>query len=48
MTKVIFIDHDGNNHQINATQSDSLMEVAISNNNPGIDADCGGLCACGT
>jgi ferredoxin, 2Fe-2S len=48
MTKVIFIDHDGNNYQINANQGDSLMEAAISNNVPGIDADCGGLCACGT
>ena len=48
MTKVIFIDHNGNNYQINANQGDSLMEVAISNNVSGIDADCGGLCACGT
>jgi 2Fe-2S ferredoxin len=48
MTKVIFIDHEGNNYQINANQGDSLMEAAISNNVPGIDADCGGLCACGT
>ena len=48
MTKVIFIDHNGNNYQINANQGDSLMEAAISNNVPGIDADCGGLCACGT
>ena len=48
MTKVIFIDHEGNNHQVNATLGESLMEAAISNNVPSIDADCGGLCACGT
>ncbi len=48
MTKVIFTDHDGNNHQINATQGDSLMEVAISNNIPNIDADYGRICTCGT
>ena len=48
MVKVVFIEHDGNSHEVNAYTGESLMEAAVSNNVPGIDADCGGNCACGT
>ena len=48
MVKVIFIEHDGNNHEVDAYVGERLMEAAISNNVPGIDADCGGSCACAT
>ena len=48
MVKVIFIEHDGNNHEVDAYVGESLMEAAVSNNVPGIDADCGGSCACAT
>ena len=48
MVKVVFIEHDGNNHEVDAYVGENLMETAISNNVPGIDADCGGNCACAT
>jgi len=48
MTKVIFIAHDGATHEVNVAGGLSLMEAAMHNNVPGIEADCGGACACGT
>ena len=48
MVKVVFSEHDGNSHEVNAYTGESLMEAAVSNNVPGIDADCGGNCACAT
>ena len=48
MVKVVFIEHDGSNHEVSAYVGESLMEAAVSNNVPGIDADCGGNCACAT
>jgi 2Fe-2S ferredoxin len=48
MTKIIFIEHDGNTHEVEARDGNSVMETAIKNNVPGIDADCGGSCACAT
>ena len=48
MVKVVFVEHQGNQHEVNAYKGESLMEAAVSNDVPGIDADCGGNCACGT
>lgn len=48
MTQITFIDFEGTERQVDATNGDSLMEAATSNNVPGIDADCGGACACAT
>jgi 2Fe-2S ferredoxin len=48
MTKIIFIEHDGSTHEVEARDGNSVMETAIKNNVPGIDADCGGSCACAT
>ena len=48
MTQIVFIDYQGEERQVEATNGDSLMEAATSNNIPGIDADCGGACACAT
>ncbi len=48
MTKIVFITHDGTTTNIEATDGDSLMETAVNNSVPGIDADCGGGCACAT
>ena len=48
MTKIIYITHDGTETPIEATDGDSLMETAVNNDVPGIDADCGGGCACAT
>ena len=48
MPKVTFIEHDGTRHTVEATPGLHLMRVALDNGVPGIDADCGGECACAT
>ncbi|MDP3295201.1 MAG: 2Fe-2S iron-sulfur cluster-binding protein [Nevskia sp.] len=48
MIKVTFIDTQGASRALDAVDGQSLMDVAVSNRVPGIDADCGGSCACGT
>ena len=45
MPTIIYIDHEGNERQIEAKNGESVMETAIKNSVPGIDADCGGACA---
>jgi 2Fe-2S ferredoxin len=46
--KITFIEHDGTAHVVLVTPGWSLMEGAVKNRVPGIDADCGGACACAT
>jgi len=48
MTKVTFIESNGTEHVVDADNGASLMEAAVKNTVPGIDADCGGACACAT
>lgn len=48
MSKITFIDFEGVERSVEATNGDSVMEAATSNDVPGIDADCGGACACAT
>ncbi len=48
MPKVIFIEHSGKEHTVEAANGLSVMEAAVKNLVPGIDADCGGACACAT
>lgn len=48
MPKIIFIDFEGTERVVEANVGDSVMEAATSNDIPGIDADCGGACACAT
>ncbi|EKY27200.1 2Fe-2S ferredoxin [Brevundimonas diminuta 470-4] len=48
MPKITYIEHDGTEHTVEVKKSLSVMEGAIRNNVPGIDADCGGACACAT
>ncbi len=48
MPLVTFIEHNGKRHQVTGVVGLSLMRAAIDNNVPGIDADCGGQCACAT
>ena len=48
MPKVVFITHAGARHQVDAAAGESLMRAAVDNGVPGIDADCGGMCACAT
>ncbi|WP_070158057.1 2Fe-2S iron-sulfur cluster-binding protein [Sphingobium phenoxybenzoativorans] len=48
MPRITFISHDGTAQVIDAESGLSLMESAIRAGVEGIDADCGGACACGT
>lgn len=48
MTKVTFIEHSGKEHTIDVADGLTLMEGATKALIPGIDADCGGACACAT
>ncbi|ADM08689.1 ferredoxin, 2Fe-2S [Parvularcula bermudensis HTCC2503] len=48
MVKVTYIEHDGKEHEIDGDDGLTVMEVAVKNSVPGIDADCGGACACAT
>lgn len=48
MVKILFIEHDGTEHPVEASPGGSLMMAAVSNGVPGIDADCGGSCSCAT
>ena len=48
MPKITYIEHNGKNHTIEVANGLSVMEGAVQNNIPGIDADCGGSMACAT
>jgi ferredoxin, 2Fe-2S len=47
MTKLNFVDHNGRTRVVEA-DSGTVMEAAIGNGIPGIEAECGGACACAT
>ncbi len=48
MAKITYIEHDGTEHVVDVADGLSVMEGAVNNMIPGIDADCGGACACAT
>jgi ferredoxin, 2Fe-2S len=48
MTKIIYIEYNGTEHSVDVEEEHSVMEGAVNNSIPGIDADCGGQCACAT
>lgn len=48
MAKITYVEHDGTEHVVEVRNGQSVMEGAVKNNIPGIDADCGGACACAT
>lgn len=48
MGNITFVEHDGTEHVVDIEVGKSLMQVAMDYGVPGIDADCGGQCACGT
>ncbi len=48
MSKITYIEHSGKSHTIEVAKGLSVMEGAVQNNIPGIDADCGGSMACAT
>jgi 2Fe-2S ferredoxin len=48
MIKILFIEHDGNEHPVKVSTGGTVMQAAVKNGVPGIDADCGGSCSCAT
>lgn len=48
MTRIIYIQHDGTRHDVEANPGQSIMQAAIDNLIPGILGDCGGVCSCAT
>ena len=48
MTKITYITHDNKSHTIDVQNGLTVMEGAVQNDIPGIDADCGGGMACAT
>lgn len=48
MPKITFKDYSGTARTIDAELGSTVMETAIRNNIPGIEAECGGACACAT
>lgn len=48
MPRITFIEHDGIEHVVEAEAGLSVMKAAVNDMIPGIDADCGGACACAT
>ena len=48
MAKITFIQHDGEQQTLEVENGLSIMNAAVDNLIPGIDADCGGECNCAT
>lgn len=48
MTTITFITHEDERYAIEAVNGATAMETAVRNSVPGIDAECGGACACAT
>jgi 2Fe-2S ferredoxin len=48
MAKITYIDTSGERHEVDAENGSTVMENAIRNGVPGIEAECGGACACAT
>ena len=48
MTKITYIENNGKEHTVDVQNGLTVMEGAVQNDIPGIDADCGGSMACAT
>ena len=48
MPSVTYIEHDGTAHTVEVPVGITLMDGSVRNNLPGILAECGGSCSCGT
>ncbi|WP_310619203.1 2Fe-2S iron-sulfur cluster-binding protein [Flexibacterium corallicola] len=48
MPKITFITAAGERHDVDAASGSTIMETAIKFMVPGIEAECGGACACAT
>ena len=48
MAKIHYVDHTGETRTVEVENGATVMEGAIRNAIPGIEAECGGACACAT
>jgi 2Fe-2S ferredoxin len=48
MARITYIAHDGTRYEVEAENGSTVMENAVRNQVPGIEAECGGACACAT
>jgi len=48
VAKITYIEFDGTSHEVDVPSGLSVMEGAVDNNIPGIEAECGGACSCAT
>ena len=48
MVKITYIDEKGTTRSVDAEEGSTVMENAVRNGIPGIEAECGGACACAT
>ena len=48
MVKITYIDHAGTARTVEAEPGSTVMETAIKHGVHGIEAECGGACACST
>ena len=48
MARITYIEHSGTPHEVDVAPGLTVMEGARDNGVPGIEADCGGACACST
>jgi len=48
MVKITYIDHEGTARTVDGEVGSTVMETAIKHGVPGIEAECGGACACAT
>jgi 2Fe-2S ferredoxin len=48
MVKITYVEFNGTAHPVEVKPGQSLMEGAVRNGVPGIEAECGGACSCAT
>lgn len=48
MPKITYIESNGTSHEVEADSGMTVMEAAVKNSVPGIEAECGGACSCAT
>jgi len=48
MAKITFVEFNGTERVVDAQANTTVMEAARRNDIPGIEAECGGSCACAT
>lgn len=48
MVKITFVSFSGSSRTVEAQPGATVMETAVKNGVPGIEAECGGACACAT